>query len=171
MKRLIIISLLLSSCYSSKSQRPAPGTNVINNYINKFEGTWRWMQGNDTLIIKLKKINTQISDYTEDVLMAVYKYVQNGIVIENTLNFYDSLILNEKKRMALIYQNPGMDTSNVMGSIKDRPKKKLHNIFLQFVNGTPPTITWHLEIAEGVHMDPNFQYGMTLPQDIILTKQ
>lgn len=171
MKILILFSILLTSCCRMVAQPPAPGSNVINNNINKFEGTWQWVSGNDTLILKLKKLNTSFDTYTEDVLMGVHKYVKNGVIIEDALNRFDSIIINLKKRTVLLYQNQGDDTSKVIGSLKDLTKKKTNNLFLQFINGTPPTLVWHLETAEGAFIDPNFQYGLTMPKDIILTKQ
>ncbi len=30
---------------------------------------------------------------------------------------------------------------------------------------------WHIGTAEGVYSDPNFQYGLTMPRDIVLIKQ
>jgi hypothetical protein len=171
MKILILIPIILVSCCKMIAQPPAPGSNIINNNINKFEGTWQWISGSDTLILKLKKLNASFDTYTEDVLMGVHKYVKNGSVIENSLNRFDSITINFKKRTALLYQNQGDDTSKVIGSLKDLTKKKINNLFLEYVAGTPPTIIWHLETAEGTFIDPNFQYGLTMPKDIILTKQ
>ena len=154
-----------------KPNPPAPGSNVTNNYINKFEGTWLWTSGNDTLILKLKKKNEEFGDYTEDVLLGVHKYVKNGVVFDDALNKYDSMVLYYKKSTTLLNQNQGMDTSKVIGSIKDLTKKKRNNLFLQYVDGIPPTLIWHLKTAEGTFIDPNFQYGLTMPKDLILTKQ
>jgi len=50
-------------------------------------------------------------------------------------------------------------------------KKKTNNLYLQYIDGTPPTLIWHLKTAEGTFIDPNFQYGLTMPKDLILTKQ
>ena len=81
------------------------------------------------------------------------------------------MVLYNKKRTVLLNQNQGMDTSKVIGSIKDLTKKKRNELFLQYVPGTPPTLIWHLKTAEGTFIDPNFQYGLTMPKDLILTKQ
>ena len=171
MKSLFLISILIVSCSFVTAQPPAPGSNIINNNINKFEGTWQWVNGTDTVVIKLKKINTSFETYTEDVLMGVHKYVLNGVTIENSLNRFDSITLSYKKRTLLLYQNQGEDTSKIIGSLKDLTKKKLNNLILEYVAGTPPTIIWHLDTAEGTFIDPNFQYGLTMPKEIILTKQ
>ncbi|MCX6319705.1 MAG: hypothetical protein NTW29_20670 [Bacteroidetes bacterium] len=171
MKLFVLISVILAGCCRMIAQPPAPGSNVVNNNINKFEGVWHWVNGNDTLILKLKKINKQFGDYTEDVLLGVHKYIKNGLVLDDALNKYDSMVLYYKKSTVLLYQNQDTDTSKVFGSIKDLTKKKTNNLFLQYVNGTPPTIIWHLETAEGTFIDPNFQYGLTMPKDVILTRQ
>ncbi len=171
MKLLFIVIFLFPGCYTLQAQPPAPGSNVTNNYINKFEGTWQWVSGNDTLILKLKKTNKNFDDYTEDVLLGVHKYIKNGVVFDDALNKYDSMVLYNKKRTVLLNQNQGMDTSKVIGSIKDLTKKKRNELFLQYVPGTPPTLIWHLKTAEGTFIDPNFQYGLTMPKDLILTKQ
>lgn len=171
MKLFVLIFVSLIGCCRMVAQPPAPGSNVVNNYINKFEGVWQWVNGSDTLILKLKKTNKQFGDYTEDVLLGVHKYIKNGLVLDDALNKYDSMILYYKKSTALLYQNQGTDTSKVFGSIKDLSKKKTNTLYLQFVDGMPPTIIWHLETTEGTFIDPSFQYGLTMPKDIILTKQ
>lgn len=171
MKLFVFFTVFLTGCFRIIAQPPAPGSNVVNNYINKFEGVWKWINGNDTLILKLKKTNKLFGDYTEDVLLGVHKYVKNGIVIDDALNKYDSMVLHYKKSTTLLYQNQGMDTSKVFGSVKDLTKKKTNNLYLQYHNGIPPTLSWRLETAEGTFLDPNFQSGLTMPKDIILIKQ
>jgi len=171
MKILIIVPLFLASCFRMIAQPPAPGTNELNNYINKFEGTWQWVNGNDTIIIKLKKFNTDFSNYQKDVLFGVHKYVKNGTIIHDALNRFGSIGLNYKKSTVLLSNELGTDTSKVDGNIKDLTKKKINNLILEYVAGTPPTIIWHLETAEGTFIDPTFQYGLTMPKDIILIKQ
>ena len=171
MKILLLISVILTGCCRMIAQPPAPGSIVTNNYINKFEGTWLWVSGNDTLILKLKKTNKSFGDFTKDVLLGVHKYVKNGVVFDDALNKYDSMVLYYKKSTVLLSQNQGLDTSKVLGSINDLTKKKTNNLYLQYIVGTPPTLIWHLKTAEGTFIDPNFQYGLTMPKDLILTKQ
>jgi hypothetical protein len=171
MKKLIIITTLILFVSFVKAQPPTSGSNQANNFINKFVGDWIWTNGSDTLILKLRKYNIDFSDYTEDVLMGVHKYVKNGLVLDNSFNKLDSIVLNRKKRSVLLYSNTGSDTSKVEGSISDLTKKKNNLIFLQFVTTNPPTIIWKLELPEGVFSDPNFQYGLTMPKNLVLTKQ
>jgi hypothetical protein len=170
MKTLVLISLFFAGCCRIISQPPPPGTNVANNYLNKFEGTWRWVNGSDTLTLRLKKKNTTFNNYTEDVLMGTHRYVQNGSIVEDAMNKFDSISINERKSTVLLYKYQDTDTSKVRGSLRDLTKQKRSNLFLQLVDGGTPTLVWHLEAAEGTFIDPNFQYGLTMPRDIVLTK-
>lgn len=175
MKKIIFV-LLLSGLYTtSVAQLPPVGTNVVNNYLDKFVGEWRWVSGTDTVIIKLIKVNADYDQYTKDVLYGVHKYVQNGVVVHNRLADYPLLAVTPKKKSVLlsqkIYPDALSDTSVVRGTIKDPTKKKSNDIVLTFHGGTPNTVSWHLELREGVYIDPDFQYGLTLPRDITLTRQ
>ena len=171
MKQLLIISFFLSGCCIIKAQPPAPGSNVTNNYINKFEGTWQWINGSDTLILRLMKKNETFTNYSADVLLGTHKYVKNSVTIEDVLYKFDSIAYNYKNSSLMLSWYQNMDTTRVKGSIKDLTKKKNNNLTLEYVPGTPPTLIWHLKTAEGTFIDPNFQYGLTMPKDLILTKQ
>jgi len=168
---LIIHLTFLFLCKGVEAQPPAPGSYVYNHFLNKFEGNWMWVDGTDTLVLRMKKYNTLISDYHEDVLLGVHKYVKNGVVLDNSLDKFDSIAIKHKKSSIFLYQLTGSDTSDISGSITDLTKKKRNNLTLKYTPGSPPAIIWHLETAEGVFIDPNFQYGLTMPKDIILTKQ
>ena len=171
MKCLIIFFILILGYSSPQAQPPAPGSNVINNYINKFEGTWQWINGSDTLILRLMKKNETFTNYSADVLLGTHKYVKNSVTIEDVLNKFDSIAYNYKNSSLMLSWYQNMDTTRVKGSIKDLTKKKNNNFTLKYVPGTSPTLIWHLKTAEGTFIDPNFQYGLTMPKDIILSKQ
>ena len=171
MKLLFIVIFLFSGCYTLQAQPPAPGSNVTNNYINKFEGTWKWINGSDTLVLILMKKNESFTNYSADVLLGVHKYVQNGVTIQDVLYKFDSISYNYKNSSLMLSWYQNMDTTKVKGAIKDLTKKKTNNLYLQYIDGTPPTLIWHLKTAEGTFIDPNFQYGLTMPKDLILTKQ
>ena len=63
----------------------------INNALDPFVGTWEFNEGSTTFKIVLNKAtmtevpNTEVP-YFEDVLYGEYKYVQNNVVLINTLN-------------------------------------------------------------------------------------
>lgn len=68
----------------------------IQNDLDQFEGTWQYSNGNDLLVIKLKKLEMQHfhandlnENYYTDILVGEYKYVTNGVEKVNTLDEFD----------------------------------------------------------------------------------
>ncbi|PIB32900.1 hypothetical protein BFP78_01140 [Gaetbulibacter sp. 5U11] len=58
----------------------------IDNDLNKFTGTWVYTNGLTSLTITLQKIEqASFSDCFFDTLVGEYKYIENNIVIVNTL--------------------------------------------------------------------------------------
>ena len=60
----------------------------LNNDLNKFEGTWKWENGNNSFTIVLEKkeqILFSRSNQYNDLLIGEYKYVENGVEIVNSL--------------------------------------------------------------------------------------
>lgn len=68
----------------------------LQNDMNRFEGEWKYEQGNNLLIVKIQKKEMQFIDYGyisvyEDFLVAEYRYVENGVEKINTLS---NLLIN-----------------------------------------------------------------------------
>lgn len=98
MKKIILI-LIIASTLSCKAQSPiiALGdyqTEIINgsyqkdvnNYLNPYEGTWKYQSGNTSFTISLRKITQYYNgSYYRDDLIGDYKYIENGIEIANYL--------------------------------------------------------------------------------------
>ena len=66
--------------------------NDINNRLNHYEGTWKYQNGNEILLIKLRKVlNTRTNGSTEDILIGEYKYIDNaGVEKTNTLSVFNT---------------------------------------------------------------------------------
>ena len=66
--------------------------NDINNRLNHYEGTWKYQNGNEILLIKLRKVlNTRTNGSTEDILIGEYKYIDNaGVEKINTLSAFNT---------------------------------------------------------------------------------
>ena len=105
MKKIIII-LCIINFIACKAQIPtislhrpsvSPGEQGyyykdFNNYLNVFEGTWIYTNGNNSFTIVLqKKIMGHITtsdlsiNYYTDAIIGEYKYIENGIEKINTL--------------------------------------------------------------------------------------
>lgn len=65
----------------------------VNNVLDGFEGTYRYTNNNDTLVIVFKKfVNTPNPMYSQDVLAGEMKYVKNGVLkFDNLSKINDNL--------------------------------------------------------------------------------
>jgi len=95
---LLLISLLLTlSCKAQSPIIPLEERNVpenfdgayfkdTDNYLNRFEGNWKYTNGNTSFTISLlKKIQTFNGSWYYDQLVGEYQYIENGIEIVNYL--------------------------------------------------------------------------------------
>ncbi len=58
----------------------------VNNVFNTFEGTWLYTNGNTTLkIVLVKRVITLANNYSEDLLVGEYQYIENGVEKFNSL--------------------------------------------------------------------------------------
>ncbi len=65
----------------------------VNNEFEKFTGTWKYQNGAAEITFKLKKeLHYQISSNSNymDLLVGEYRYIENGVVIVNTLSDFDN---------------------------------------------------------------------------------
>jgi len=76
-----------------KNSRDTQGAYYKDTYndLDKLLGTWQYSNGTTTLILILQKRTMQpfsdgFKEYTEDVIVGEYKYVENGVEKINTLN-------------------------------------------------------------------------------------
>ncbi len=93
---LIIMSIIFTiSCKGQTVSLTTPRYEVsqgayfkdLDNDMNKFVGTWQYINGNHTLTIVLqKKTYVYNGKYYEDLLVGEYRYESNGVEIVNTLS-------------------------------------------------------------------------------------
>jgi hypothetical protein len=165
---LFILTYIIS--VEVQAQPPTPGSYEPNTHVDKLVGTWRWTSGADYVELKLLKLQHDNGVYTTDVIMGSHIYVRNGVIIESSMSDYGNIVTDHKKTTIYVFNiNTGPD--NFEGQMKDLSKNKSVTVKLLFMPGNPSQLAMHLEPAERVATEPNFQYGLTLPQDIILTKQ
>ena len=174
---LFISIVILTS--NVNSQLFQENTTYTDNYLNKFEGNWIWKSGSNTVRLKLIKLLIKISMFNNSYwenLLGCHEYIQNGVVIENTMNQYDSLqyYLPPKGIGSLyLYHLENDDTSLIKGTIKDISKHKGNQIDLTYLGGNPAQIRMQLSLKGARVSLPGKPYipGITLPTDIILTKE
>jgi hypothetical protein len=177
-KALFTTFVLTLAFQSLLAQRPQANTHITNNYINKFAGLWRWVSGNDTVDIKIAKIQFQYDRppaASADRLVGCHRYVKNGVLVESSMDKFDSVATNFHWKNTLFAWNmDDMDTAKAEGLFKDISKHKKGALFLDYVDMATPQLVWKLENTAGLAAVPDgssFDYGFTLPRNMILVKQ
>jgi hypothetical protein len=172
MKKLMLISFGFLLNLTAFCQLPAPGSYTPNSNVDKLVGTWKWVSGNDVVEIKFHKLRhtVTVGNYDIDLLLGSHAFIKDGIVIESSMSDFTSIPLDHKKNTVYI-SNTELGPDNFEGRLSDLTKNKSVVLQLLFIPGNPAQVAWHIEPAEIASTDPNFQYGVTLPRDIILIKQ
>lgn len=173
MKNIILLIFIFTSLIKiSFAQPPAPGSNIVRPYLDKFQGTWKWTNGNSEVIIKLKKINYYFEalQIHEDILIGSHKYINNGVVVEDYLSEFVNISQTNLSSIFLWANMDGSEIDKISGDLKDIPKYKKALLNLDFIDGTTPKLSWFLQAPEGTIVYPTLG-GVTLPRNLILIKQ
>ena len=196
MKKILILVLTVVS-YSCKAQLTVPMNTDYklllknNNYIkdtegdlNKFVGTWKWIDPNNPntyMELEFFKVlhwnANNINEYYEDSIFGNYKYVQNGVVITNTLgqNSTDDLYnYNLFPKISSYCRKPLFKDLAI--SMSDVEKHKTCQAMFEILDleVQPLQANWRMYVDEQIIYkapgDPAVIPGFTLPNDVVLTK-
>ncbi|MEK7224544.1 MAG: DUF6705 family protein [Bacteroidota bacterium] len=174
MKYLIAFCFVLLVNQVSFGQKPQAGDYITKNYINKYEGTWMWTSGSDTVIFKLKKLKYTYTSpaFDADVLLGCHTYIQTGVLVESSMNKYDSIVNYNKHKLRTVtgWNDPAEDTSKVSGILWDITKNKRVGLTLQYIAGSPPQLQLEMKALADVILDPT-PLGATLPTNMVFIKQ
>ncbi|POR26787.1 hypothetical protein BWK58_05165 [Flavobacterium columnare] len=161
----------------SQSKIPALGSNIADPNIDKFVGTWYWEGNGKSLQFILKKENVDFMpiikmDYKLDMIVGVHKYIENGVIIEDSTPFKSGTYADKKTTVSGSTINNGANL--LTGSIKHLTKDKFINFKILYIDSKHIKIL-KLENPYGFHVrkpeDAPFDYSISLPSDIILTRQ
>lgn len=76
----------------AKCDRDVAGAyyNDINSYLDPYVGTWQYQNGNELLIVKLRKVYSVNNLNSEDLLIGEYKYINSSNIEKlNTLSNFN----------------------------------------------------------------------------------
>lgn len=147
----------------------------VNNLYAPFIGTWKWIDGNRELVLKLIKqtkyhYNQGNSNYYEDRIVGYYIYKENGITLINTSN--DNLTV-EFPKICLDFD---CYSQLVIINFVDILKNKDYDGWIELISSN--SIKFHFK--EDTHMRiqkegsptlPPVYLGTSFPLDIVLAKQ
>jgi len=175
MKNTITILLMLIMTLVKSQNYPQPNTNDLDSNLNKFVGKWIWQNGNNNFTLILKKENALMpfpENYHSDIIIGFHKFTNNGLIIEdfsmfNATNFAD-------KKWSIFAITDYMNKNLLSGSISHKSKNKSVEFEIEYIDATHIKVI-SLKNSPGLKVSvpgqPPFDWSITLPQNIILTKQ
>jgi hypothetical protein len=159
----------LSKVHAQSISLPKEGDIILNNSLNNFIGTWRWVNGIDTITIKLKKELVLIPSFNFKwtVITGCHEYKQGNTFIESNLQYF-GYAYSAGYASIFADNDRGASGNIVDGNITDLSKgKKIHSIKMVF-NSSLTEMTFTISHTEG--MKYNEIPGMTLPSNLTFIK-
>jgi hypothetical protein len=154
---------------------PQPGDNILDPNADKFMGTWLWQNGNNSLKLTFKKENILLpfpDNVHADWVIGFHKFVKNGSTVEDTTMFSNTNFIDKKKSI-----NAGSKNGfpNILhGYIQHTSKNKSVEFEIEYIDSI------HIKILSfknkpgtkvSIGNEPAYDWSISLPQNIILTKQ
>jgi hypothetical protein len=170
--KIIIITILFSLKIGASSAQvmPAAGSYTINNTMAAFHGTWRWVSGVDTLVIHLDTKKVPYINFFCDELAGWHLYKHGNTIVQNSLINMGNINF----RTIGLHNEAQLQTNIAQGFLDDIDKDKSGRLTLT-LSLNALQLNWHLEAIPGIKYttssEPLYQYGFTLPRNLVLTKQ
>lgn len=143
--------------------------------LNKFVGTWKYTNGNDEFTLKIiKKEHDNFfdtDDYYKDRLYAGYKYIKNGSIVADRLNFTFNNIHDPNfpiMQGSKLFNNYNSITMFGRDIIVNKP------VYIELKVINPTTMEWKMTPRENINFNgtsPTPGAGWGVPTTVTLTKQ
>lgn len=173
---ILISSLFIFNCKAQNSY-PQDGDNIINNNLDKFVGIWNWSDGTESLQLILKKENILLpigNNIRADALYGFHKYVKNNTIIEGSTE-YMATTYTQKKSTLFALGRQDTNLPNELGlAIHHTSKNKSIDAKIIYIDSTHIKLV-QLKNYPGLKVNvpgkPSYDWSISLPENIILTKQ
>lgn len=172
-KIFIIITMYLTSfnCNAQyQSKDFANGDNYLNNNLDKFIGTWKYSDANQSFTIILKKENIRlpvVNDVRADAMIGFHKFIKSGNVIEDTTIDYNTNF-SDKKFSLFTFGDDNEITEFNIGLSSNSTKKDV-SVKIEFIDFNHIKIT-RIRNTPGLKLKP-FNPIIIYPQNIKLMRQ
>ncbi|MFZ4107095.1 DUF6705 family protein [Flavobacterium sp.] len=152
----------------------------INNYLDAFEGTYLYTNGNTSFrMLLVKKVQQYNGRYYEDLIIGEYEYIENGVVKANTLNQITTVYHNQTTHN--IYGNRIVGNNFKMWQCPTCPvnEKRLFCSITDAITGRSAYITMRRTVEAGLEVmkvkishftGVPIVYGQPIPPNFSLIK-
>jgi hypothetical protein len=168
MKNCFII-LLAICCFTFTGNAQNYGDTLRYPEIDRFKGTWQWVDGSDTLTICLQKqiAKHPLKNVYMEIAVGWHRYVKGGIMIESTLDSVGDHYYTNTWSLAGI---PNSNDELVLPVTKDKTLNKIYEVNLK-ISPSNTSVVWKSRDRPGIYWQATGYNQFTLPRRVILTKQ
>ena len=151
---VVILSLFMAFLTAATNSATAQDENIPN--FENFIGTWEYKTDKEHFILKTKTYDYTYSNIDFHLVLGVYKYVKNGIVIYDFLDKLKECSSNDENVITfgpwddLSYNVPQtkLHITYYERSVEDLYISKAWHSPLIYIPGNPAQLSWHLEPDE-----------------------
>ncbi|RCU43354.1 hypothetical protein EIZ47_04040 [Chryseobacterium lacus] len=156
---------------------PQPGDNLLNAELNKYVGTWKWESNGTSLTIVFKKVNAKVPvtmNLYADILFGYHQYKVNNTIVEDSLPFINATFNQKKYTIITFGTQPNLPPNRISVGFNHPSKNKSVQGEFEYIDANHIKIV-SLKNYQGIKVNlpgqPPYDNTITLPQNIILTKQ
>ena len=182
-KTIFALLIVLSTKMMSQTLNITSGANNINPNLDKYVGTWKWEGNNKSFTIIFKKENVTLPPVSKnvkaDILYGFHKYTDGQLIVENSLSFSNNSYNDGKSSILAGLGREGIGNT-LLGSITHLSKygigggKKNVDFIIEYLDSTHIKLV-SLKNPQGIKLtrtgQPPYDWSISLPDNIILTKQ
>jgi hypothetical protein len=170
----ISISILALTASAQVNLYPwQPNSYNVDPNLDKFVGTWRWVQATDTFEVKMQKgavhLGGQLNCDVEEIF-GWLRYVKNGVLQQSSYQYIGSTFNSGKVQFLAGYYN---HPTKQFGSFDDWVNNNYGELYLTMLNANYTQMRFQIKSSRGIRMmgSPPASIGFTVPKDVVLTKQ
>lgn len=180
---IIAFITMIPSAIFCQELDTSPNANNLNPNLDKYVGTWKWEANNKSFKMVLKKQNIVLPpanrNVRADVIYGFHQYTDGMLIVESSMSFSNNSF-NDGKRSIFGGLGRGGMGNSLKGSITHLSKngnaggRKTVNFEIKYIDSTHIKLV-SLKNPPGTKVivgnQPDYDWSISLPQDIILTKQ
>ena len=178
--KYITIAMMTITTNTLSGQEPNTtyNANNLNPNLDKYMGVWKWESGNKSFTILLKKQNVVLPPASRnvraDILYGFHQYVDSGLIVENSLNNANSTYNDLDFTVSGGMGREGLGNT-LEGSLYHISKnEKVVEFIIEYIDSNHIKLV-SLKNPPGLKLvksgQPDYDWSISLPQNIILTKQ
>jgi hypothetical protein len=177
-KIIIITTLCLATqiMYAQDDNLLQSDSTYIDSNLTKFAGTWRSVNGADTVTVLLKKVSSPCGkSYNNcfiEKLIGYHEYKRGNTIVESSMhlqNITPSIGNQTLIDWGYLLTNGQIDYNKFEFSFYDISKDRKHFSVIMTINAAQNQLTWLLKVGRNMHRK-NLPAGATFPRNMIFNK-